>query len=383
MKIRKPKIWLSATDLSAQDYGQLISILPAYEIVSNQQLIKDTGSNFNLKNHLAKLEQCDLFLGLINPKMSISTPIEENIQLKEIERARYLEIPYWYAVHRDVTFTRRLLNDLVLKKGEKQSSNKDFFDIRTIDIYTEIKRNSRGKLNHIELTSFFRLSTLLDQLNNSILDAKKPKKAQKLMLASTVYGFEDQLSKIITDLEQQNFKILNSYYGSIKVNPRLSNLKNCLQSVEDTDLFLGIVRPYYGTGNIRDKDAVDIDDKNITFEEIRRAIELEKQRWFYVHRDVDFCSKILEHIEVNVTFEEKQSGKIKNKNKLKLNKDIDARTIDLYNFVIKDHETNVALRNGNWAQEFLVMAEALRYIQTQFRDLGFIELLLNGARNGR
>jgi len=376
MAKNKLKVWLSATDLSDQDYGQIISILLKYEIVYNLQLIQEAGTGFSLENHLARLEECDLFLGLINPKMSKSVLIEHNIPLKEIEKARNLGIPYWYAVHRDVTFTRNLLNDLVVRGGKVQSSNKNVFDIRTIDIYNEISSKSSGKPNHNVLTSFFRLSTFLDKLNENILDGKKPKKAQKLMLASTVYGFEDQLSKIISDLEQQNFKILNSYYGSIQVNPKLSNLENCTQSVVDTDLFIGIVRPYYGTGNIRDRDAVNVEDKNITFEEIREAIDLEKPRWFYVHRDVDFCSKILEHIEVNVTYEEKQGVKIINKNLLKPNAYIDPRTIDLYNFVIKDHETNISLRNGNWAQEFFIMSEAQSYFQTQLSDLEFIESFL-------
>ncbi len=376
MKIRKLKIWLSATDLSAQDFGQIISILPKFEIVYNQQLIREAGASFNLGKHLAKIKECDLFLGLINPKMSESVATKENIPLREIGKAIDLGIPYWYAVHRDVTFTRNLLNDLVLKSGEVQSSNKNVFDIRTIDIYNEIlmQRRESGQLKQI--TDFFRLSTFLGQINNSVVNANPRKKARKMMLASTVYGFEDQLSKIISDLELQDFWVLNSFYGSIKVNPNLSNLDNCVQSVVDSDWFVGIVRPYYGTGNIKDKDAVNVEDKNITFEEIRKAIELDKPRWFYVHRDVDFCSKIFKKIEVNVTFDEKKAGKVKNKNKLKSNVYIDARTIDLYNFVIKDHETNVALRNGNWAQEFFIMSEAQRYFQTQLSDQDFIKSIL-------
>jgi hypothetical protein len=294
-----------------------------------------------------------------------------------------LGIPYWYAVHRDVTFTRNLLNDLVLKSGEVQSSNKNVFDIRTIDIYNEILKQSRGSGQLKQITDFFRLSTFLEQINNSVVNANPRKKSRKLMLASTVYGFEDQLSKIISDLEQQDFWILNSFYGSIKVNPNLSNLDNCVQSVVDTDWFVGLVRPYYGTGNIKDKDAVNVEDKNITFEEIRKAMELDKPRWFYVHRDVDFCSKILKNIEVNVTFEEKNTRKVKNKNELKSNDYIDPRTIDLYNFVIKDLETNIALRNGNWAQEFFIMSEAQRYFQTQLSDLEFIESFLKDTRDGR
>ena len=378
----KLKIWLSATQLSGQDYLQIVSLLPNFEIIYNQDVISNSGIAFALDAHLDKLATCDLFLGLINPKLSISSNTEPNIPLKEIEKVIELGIPYWYVVHRDVTFTRNLLNDLFLKAGTKQSS-KYVFDIRTIDIYKEIKETSLKKANHKELTSFFRLSNFLDQLNAGFSQTSKNKKRQKLMLASTVYGFEDQLSKIISDLETEHYTILNSFYGSIKVDPNLSNLANCIESVHQTDLFIGLVRPFYGTGNIRDKEAKKPEDKNITFEEIRKAIELEQPRWFFVHRDVDLGSKILDYIEVNVTEEEKKSGKIVNKNVLNPNAFVDMSTIDLYNFVIKDEQRNVALRNGNWAQEFFVMAEAKRYIQTQLQDTSFIASLINQGKNGR
>ena len=79
----------------------------------------------------------------------------------------------------------------------------------------------------------------------------------KIMVGSTVYGFEDQLSQIVAQLQLLDYDVLNSYNGSIKVNPNLSNLDNCLNAVKECDLFLGIIRPYYGTGNIG--------EKNITF----------------------------------------------------------------------------------------------------------------------
>ncbi len=382
MAKKKLKIWLSTTQLSIQDFGQIVSLLPNFDIIFNQDQISSLDKAFDLDVHLEKLATCDLFLGIINPRMSLPNTTEPNIPLKEIEKAMELGIPYWYVVHRDVTFTRNLLNDLFLKAWNVQSS-KYVFDIRTIDIYKEVIQTSRKKPNHNELTSFFRLSNFLDQLNVGFSPIKKAKKIPKLMLASTVYGFEDQLSKIISDLEAKHYSILNSFYGSIKVDPNLSNLANCIQSVHDTDLFVGLVRPFYGTGNIRDKEAKKPEDKNITFEEIRKAIELEKPRWFYVHRDVDFGCKIFDYIEVNVTEDEKKSGNIENKNVLKSNAFLDMSTIDLYNFVIKDEQRNVALRNGNWAQDFYVMAEAKRYIQTQLQDTSFIVSLINQGKNGR
>jgi hypothetical protein len=375
MAKKKLKIWLSATQLSVQDFGQIVSLLPNFDIIFNQNVISSSGTAFELDAHLEKLKSCNLFLGIINPKMSIPNTTEPNIPLKEIEKAIELGMPYWYVVHRDVTFTRNLLNDLFLKAGSIQSS-KYVFDTRTIDIYKEVIQTSRKKPNHNELTSFFRLSNFLDQINAVFSQTNKNKKRQKLMLASTVYGFEDQLSKIISDLEPKDYTILNSFYGSIKVDPNLSNLANCIQSVHETDLFVGLIRPFYGTGNIRDKEAKNPEDKNITFEEIRKAIELEKPRWFYVHRDVDFGYKIVDYIDVNVTEDEKKSGNIVNKNVLKANVLVDMSTIDLYNYVIQNHINNVAKRNGNWVQEFLIPAEALRYIQTQFQDNTFIKSLI-------
>ena len=375
MAKKKLKIWLSSTQLSVQDFGQIVSLLPNFDIIYNQDIISSSGTAFDLDAHLDKLASCDLFLGIINPKMSIPNTTEPNIPLKEIEKAIELGIPYWYVVHRDVTFTRNLLNDLFLKAGSIQSS-KYVFDIRTIDIYKEVIQTSRKKPNHNELTSFFRLSNFLDQINAVFSQTNKNKKRQKLMLASTVYGFEDQLSTIISDLEPKDYTILNSFYGSIKVDPNFSNLANCIQSVHETDLFVGLIRPFYGTGNIRDKEAKNPEDKNITFEEIRKAIELEKPRWFYVHRDVDFGSKIVDYIDVNVTEEEKKTGKIENKNVLKSNAFVDWSTIELYNFIIQNHVANVAERYGNWVQEFLIPVEALRYIQTQFQDNTFINSLI-------
>ena len=222
---------------------------------------------------------------------------------------------------------------------------------------------------------YFRLDELISKFDNTIIN-EKSKGFLKLMVASTVYGFEDQLSKIIEDIEVNGFKVLNSFHGSIKVDPNLSNLDNCIKAVHDTNWFMGIVRPYYGTGNIN--------DKNITFEEIKTAIGLCKPRWFFIHRDVTFASKIIDKIEVNKTLVDKNDiSKIQIPNKLLPNKQIHQEPIDLYNFVIKDHETNLELRNGNWAQEFFYFSEALIYIRAQFLDFNFIENLLNTNKNGR
>jgi hypothetical protein len=371
----KLKIWLSATSISVEDLGQIIPVLnQKYDIVQSQEVVAKAGNDFNLEAHLKELELCDLFLGIIQPKLSKLTTDVENIYLEEIKKAEELKIPYWYLVHRDVTFTRNLLNDLEKTKEDiVKSKNRYFFDVRTIDIYKEILNQSIGhsNANNHNPLEFYRLDGLIQHFEQSIFNSVN-KNDTKLMLASTVYGFEDQLSKIIHDLAEKGFNVLSSFLGSIKVNPKLSNLENCVQAVDETDWFLGIVRPYYGTGNIG--------EKNITFEEINRAIELNKPRWFYIHRDVIFAEKIiLKSIQVNNT----EGSETKTPNELLPNHYIDKEAVDLYNYVIKNDEKQLELRNGNWAQEFFVFTEALIYIRSQFLDFKFVENLLNENNNGR
>lgn len=186
------------------------------------------------------------------------------------------------------------------------------------------------------------------------------------MIGSTVYGFEDQLSQIVAQLTTMDYEVLNSHYGTVKVNPKLSNLDNCLNAVKECDLFLGIIRPFYGTGNIG--------EKNITFEEIKMAIELEKPYWFLVHRDVVFARKLF------------QKMKLKSGDEIIIedNRLFDKRSIDVYEYVIKRH-IPVTLRNGNWAQEFYWLDEMMVYIIAQFSDKEFINHVLNhkNSNNGK
>ena len=67
------------------------------------------------------------------------------------------------------------------------------------------------------------------------------------MLSTSVYGFENEISQICALLKVLGYNVWNSHLGTIRVNPALSNLENCLKAVEDCDLFLGIIRTQCGT----------------------------------------------------------------------------------------------------------------------------------------
>lgn len=183
-------------------------------------------------------------------------------------------------------------------------------------------------------------------------------KKVKIMVGSTVYGFEDQLSQIVAQLNTLGYDVLNSHYGSIKVNPNLSNLDNCLKAVDECDLFLGIIRPYCGTGNIG--------EKNITFEEIKEAIRLRKPYWFLVHRDVVYTRLLLKKMKLKSGDEVMFTD----------NRLFDKLSIEMYEYVIKNH-IPVTLRNGNWAQEFYRLDEMMVYINAQFIDKDFIIEVMN------
>jgi hypothetical protein len=190
----------------------------------------------------------------------------------------------------------------------------------------------------------------------------KKKNEVKIMVGSTVYGFEDQLSQIVAQFNTLGYKVLNSHHGSIKVNPNLSNLDNCLKAVEECDLFLGIIRPYCGTGNIG--------EKNISFEEIKEAIRLKKPYWFLIHRDVVYTRLLLKKMKLKSGDEVLFTD----------NRLFDKRSIEMYEHVIKNH-IEVTLRNGNWAQEFYRLDEMMVYINAQFTDKDFINEVMNHSNS--
>jgi Domain of unknown function (DUF4062) len=176
----------------------------------------------------------------------------------------------------------------------------------------------------------------------------------KLMIASTVYNFEDQLRQICAVLGGFGYDIWNSHIGTIPVNPKFSNLENCMRAARDCDLFLGIVRPFYGSGLIG--------QRSITHEEFRVAIKRKKPRWFLVHHDVTFTRQLLKaHMF--------RPNGARTAFKLKRNPVLDdLRVIDLYNDSI---QSNVppSKRKGHWTQEYIHIQEALQYIDSQFKDV--------------
>lgn len=179
----------------------------------------------------------------------------------------------------------------------------------------------------------------------------------KMMVASTVYHFEDHLRQICAVLSGFGYDVLNSHIGTIPLHPGRSNRDICISAARECDVFLGIIRPFYGSGKVG--------PRSITHEECLEAVRLRKPRWFLVHRDVTFARQLLKPYIY-------RTDGTRTRFKLKKNSVMDdIRVIDLYDDVIQN---NVPLkkRKGHWAQEFYQMDEVLSHVECQFRDTGRI-----------
>lgn len=179
----------------------------------------------------------------------------------------------------------------------------------------------------------------------------------KVLVASTIYGFEDQLASIYAQLDSYGYDVLNSSMGTIYAGADKSNLQNCLEAVEECDAFIGIIRPNYGSGVIG--------ETSITHEEVLKAILLKKARWFLVDSKVTFARQLLNKCDI---VDRHTLKPLKTENiVVRPNTVIDVRCIDIYNAVTKD-KVPAKERIGHWAQEYYDLPGIQRYIEGQFKD---------------
>ena len=191
------------------------------------------------------------------------------------------------------------------------------------------------------------------------------KRKLKVVVASTVYNFEDQLNQICAVMKGFGYEVWNSHIGSIPVDPNLSNLENCLAAVRDSDFFLGILRPFYGSGVIG--------DRSIFHEECREAVRLVKPRWFLVHRDVAFARQLLK------PYMFRRNGDVTKFTLKKTSVMDDIRVVHLYNDVIQN-DVPIPDRRGHWAQEFYRLPEALEHLDSQFKNVTRIRRICEEMR---
>lgn len=180
----------------------------------------------------------------------------------------------------------------------------------------------------------------------------------EIMIASSVYGYEDQINQICGIFEQMGYQPISSHYKTMLVDPALSNMQNCLNAVESCDIFLGIIRPFYGSGVI--------DQTSITHEEMKKAIELKKPHWFIAHRDIRVARTLLKQYRFNADHTRNNDFVYRSTNILD-----DIRVVDMYEDTIQN-DIPVEERVGHWTDEFFDINDIIKVVQTQFADTGRI-----------
>jgi Domain of unknown function (DUF4062) len=185
----------------------------------------------------------------------------------------------------------------------------------------------------------------------------KAKPKLTVLVSSTVYGIEELLDRVYTLLTNYGYEVWMSHKGTVPVRSDRTAFENCLAAVDNCNLFLGIITPYYGSG----QDPKKPEEPSITHQEMRRAIDQKKPRWILAHDHVVFARSLL----TNLGFKGKEGRK-----KLTLKKKPildDLRVLDLYEEATIDAEdTPLADRDGNWVQKFQNTEDGSLFVGSQF-----------------
>ena len=184
--------------------------------------------------------------------------------------------------------------------------------------------------------------------------------APRIFISSSVYDKKEMLDQVYATLNGLGYEVWMSHKGIFPVHPKRSNVQNCLQAVEDCDLFLGIISGYYGSG-------VEPGSNSITHQELTKAIELDKMRWFLVDYDVLVVRNFLKAIK---RLEKAESLNICSRLQFKPHDPIsDIRVIGMYDDATRVNSgLDIAARTGNWVQQFRNTHEVLQFIKFQLGD---------------
>ncbi len=188
-----------------------------------------------------------------------------------------------------------------------------------------------------------------------------------VLVSSTVYGIEELLDRIYTLLTRYGYEVWMSHKGTVPVRSDRTAFENCLAAVDKCDLFLGIITPYYGSGQNPKKP----EELSITHQEMLRAIELKKPRWILAHDHVVFARSLLS----NLGFKGKQGRKGLTLKKKPILDDL--RVLDLYeDATIDQDDIDLADRDGNWVQKFRNTEDGSLFVGSQFYRYQEVELFI-------
>ena len=174
-----------------------------------------------------------------------------------------------------------------------------------------------------------------------------------VMVSSTVYGVEELLDRVYTLLTTFGYEVWMSHKGTVPVSSNETAFESCLKAVEKCDLFLGIITPQYGSG-------VDATGLSITHKEMKKAIELNKPRWFLAHDQVVFARRLL--MDLGYKTQVQRSKVTLRKGAASIS---NIKVIDLYEDATME-QLPLDDRQGNWVQKFDRDDDANLFVVAQF-----------------
>lgn len=188
------------------------------------------------------------------------------------------------------------------------------------------------------------------------------KRKIKIMVSSTVYQNRDLLLQICGILNTYGYHVINSEYGTLHPPLGMNNTDACIAAVAECDIFFGIINPMYSTG--------------ITHLEFQKAIAIDIPRRFIAHSFVTFSRKLLAQYMYTDA-----AKTLRNNFEIQPTSVMDSvKVIDTYNDAV---QINLAYeeRKYHWVQEFFRPDEALRHVETLFRDIKRVERELVNLNN--
>ncbi len=188
------------------------------------------------------------------------------------------------------------------------------------------------------------------------------KRKIEIMVASTVYQNRDLLLQICGILNMYGYHVINSEYGTLHPPLGMNNTDACIAAVAECDIFFGIINPMYSTG--------------ITHLEFQRAIAINKPRRFIAHSFVTFSRKLLaQYMYADAAKTQRNNFEIQPTSVID-----SVKVIDMHNDAV---QINLAYeeRKYHWVQEFFRPDEALRHVETLFRDIKRVERELANLNN--
>lgn len=200
----------------------------------------------------------------------------------------------------------------------------------------------------------------------------------KIFVSSTVYDFETDLRRIFATLDGFGYDVYMSREGTIPLNSRFSNAINCVNAVDECDIFFGIVRPLIGSG------VLEKGGRSITAQEFDRAIELGMLRYVLADYRVEFAHNFLNLMKIDLESiplnKEKTIVDENGKNAiiLKPNNLVHGECVEIYRNAIQNHIHPASARIGNWAQPYKDGEDIQRFIEAQFKDVERIKTYLYG-----